>query len=86
MRKGFSELRKFLEFVQKTQSNPKIRKKYHSIVLVDESSGCWKLDEEDYAEEFLKEYLAYRYKSQQEKQSDVEEQRNAVLFFRFFGS
>ena len=77
----FSELRKFLEFVQKTQSNPKIRKKYHSIVLVDESSGCWKLDEESHAEEFLKGYLAYRYKSQQEKQSDVEEQRNAVQVF-----
>lgn len=77
----FSELRKFLEFVQKTQSNPKIKKKYHSIVLVDKSSGCWKLDEEDYAEEFLKGYLSYRYKSQQEKQSDVEEQRNAVEVF-----
>lgn len=77
----FSELRKFLEFVQKTQSNPKIKKKDSSIVLVDKSSGCWKLDEEDYAEEFLKGYLAYRYKSQQEKQSDVEEQRNAVEVF-----
>ncbi|WP_334136416.1 hypothetical protein [Acinetobacter schindleri] len=77
----FFELRKFLTFVQKTQSNPKIQRKYHSIVLVDESSGCWKLDEEDYAEEFLKEYLAYRYKSQQEKHSYVEEQSNTVQVF-----
>jgi len=77
----FSELRKFLEFVQKTQSNPRIRKKYHSIVLVDESSGCWKFDEEEYAEEFLKEYLAYRYKGQQEKPSSVEEQGNASWVF-----
>lgn len=71
----FFELRKFLTFVQKTQSNPKIQKKYR------ESSGCWKLDEEDYAEEFLKEYLAYRYKSQQEKHSYVEEQSNTVQVF-----
>lgn len=77
----FFELRKFLTFVQKTQSNPKIQRKYQSIVLVDESSGCWKLDEEDYAEEFLKEYLAYRYKSQQEKHSYVEEQSNTVQVF-----
>lgn len=77
----FFELRKFLTFVQKTQSNPKIQRKHQSIVLVDESSGCWKLDEEDYAEEFLKEYLAYRYKSQQEKHSYVEEQSNTVQVF-----
>ena len=77
----FFELRKFLTFVQKTQSNPKIQRKYQSIVLVDESSGCRKLDEEDYAEEFLKEYLAYRYKSQQEKHSYVEEQSNTVQVF-----
>lgn len=77
----FFELRKFLTFVQKTQSNPKIQRKYQSIVLVDESSGCWKLDEEDYAEEFLKEYLVYRYKSQQEKHSYVEEQSNTVQVF-----
>lgn len=77
----FSELRKFLEFVQKTQFNPKIRKKYHSIVLVDEFSGYWKLDEANHAEEFLKEYLDYRYKSQKEQQLYVEEQNNAVQVF-----
>ena len=75
---SFSELRAFLEFVQKTHSNPKIKTKYRNIVLVDDDSGCWKLDEEDYAEQFLKKYLAYRYESQQKKQSYVEERSNAA--------
>ena len=77
----FFELRKFLTFVQKTHSNPKIKTKYRNIVLVDDDSGCWKLDEEDYAEQFLKKYLAYRYESQQEKQSYVEERSNAAQVF-----
>lgn len=78
---SFSELRAFLEFVQKTHSNPKIKTKYRNIVLVDDDSGCWKLDEEDYAEQFLKKYLVYRYESQQEKQSYVEERSNAAQVF-----
>lgn len=78
---SFSELREFLEFVQKTHSNPKIKTKYRNIVLVDDDSGCWKLDEEDYAEQFLKKYLAYRYESLQQKQSYVEEWSNAVQVF-----
>ena len=77
----FSELRKFLEFVQKTQSNPKIKKRDRLIELVDKSTGCWKLDEANHAEEFLKEYLDYRYKSQQEQKLYVEKQNNAVQVF-----
>lgn len=78
---SFFELRAFLEFVQKTYSNPRIKTKYRNIVLVDEDSGCWKLDEEDYAEQFLNKYLAYRYERQQEKLSYVEKRSNAPQVF-----
>jgi len=77
----FSELGKFLEFVENTHSNPKIKMKDRSIILVDEVSGCWKLDEEDYAEQFLKQYLTYRYESQQEKLSSLNKQSNPVWVF-----
>ena len=63
-RKTFSELSKFLEFVESVQCKGTIKTEYGDIVLVDKSSGIWTLNQENHAEMFLKTYLDYRYKKQ----------------------
>ena len=73
-REAFYELGLFLEFVESIQRKRTIKRKYSDIVLVDESSGIWTLDEEDHAEMFLKAYLADRYKKQTEQSPSVQEQ------------
>ena len=77
-RKVFSELGQFLEFVESIQQKRTIKRKYSDIILVDESSGYWTLNEEDHAEMFLKAYLAYRYKKQNEQSPSSQEQDAAI--------
>lgn len=77
-RKAFFELGEFIEFIESLQPNPSITKKYHRIFLVDEFSGYWTLDEEDYAEIFLKAYLTYRCKKQNEQSPSDQEQDGAI--------
>lgn len=76
-RKTFSELGQFLEFVESIQYKGTIKRKYSNIVLVDESSRGWKLNEEDHAEMFIKAYLDYRYKKQRE-QSPSDQEQDAI--------
>lgn len=76
-RKTFSELGQFLEFVESIQYKRTIKRKYSDIVLVDESSGSWTLNEEDHAEMFVKAYLDYRYKKQSE-QSPTDQEQDAI--------
>ncbi|MHA3081865.1 hypothetical protein ACX1NX_01500 [Acinetobacter sp. ANC 5383] len=77
----FFELRKFLEFIKHIQLKPKIYRKGQNISLIDQSSKCWKLDHEDYAQEFLKEYLLYRYENQYAQPSYIKQYELAVQSF-----
>ena len=76
-RKTFSELGQFLEFVESIQYKQTIKRKYSDIVLVDESSGIWTLNQENHAEIFLKTYLDYRYKKQS-AQSPTDQEQDAI--------
>ena len=77
----FFELRKFLEFIKYIQFNPKIYRKGQNISLIDQSSKCWKLDHDDYAKEFLKEYLLYRYENQYAQATYITQYELAVQSF-----
>jgi hypothetical protein len=77
-RKTFSELGQFLEFVESIQYKRTIKRKYSDIVLVDESSKGWTLNEEDHAEMFVKAYLDYRYKKQREQSPSDQNQEVAI--------
>ena len=77
----FDELRKFIDFACHFQVNPVIKKSSGSILLIDKLSGCWKLDKEDYAQDFLNEYLAYRYKNQKDQQSHIKQPKAPMQVF-----
>ncbi|MCH4247045.1 MAG: hypothetical protein LKF82_04275 [Acinetobacter populi] len=72
-RQAFFEVGIFLEFVEFFQRQPVIRKSDGNITLFDKVSKCWKLDQQDYAFEFLKAYVDYRYKKQSEQSPSVQE-------------